>query len=161
MRVAITFSPAKLPKGITEVFLRRVVHDSSLQAFPKLFRGATRGVKLEVVFVSDQAIAKLNQEYRGKSKPTDVLSFGNFSSQAEIQKAKEKTLDLGTLILSLPFIRRAAREDGVSWEREFTFVFSHGVLHLLGFDHEERMFEIQDTVTDTFFPLQSVKNKHS
>lgn len=157
MRVTLTVTPTKLPSGLSETFLRSIVRRTCKEAFPKLFQESGRGVQLEVAFVSDRAIAKLNHEYRGKEKSTDVLSFGEFEQRDQVSKATVKTLTLGTLILSLPFIRRSAREDGVSWEREFVFVFSHGVLHLLGFDHEERMFAIQDMVTDHFAPLKKQK----
>lgn len=152
MRVALTHTPDQLPKGITPSLLRRVARESCLLALPDLFAPSERGIKLDVAFVSQSEIAALNAQYRAKPHATDVLSFGNFPSRAAIKRASTKVLDLGTLVLSLPFIRRAAREDGVSWEREFVFVFSHGVLHLLGFDHEERMFAIQDQVTDQCSP---------
>jgi probable rRNA maturation factor len=157
MRVSLSLASAKLPAGVSETFLRSIIRRTCQEAFPKLFQESGRGVQLEVAFVSDSRIAKLNHEYRGKEKPTDVLSFGEFEERGRVAKATAKTLALGTLILSLPFIRRSAREDGVSWEREFVFVFSHGVLHLLGFDHEERMFAIQDMVTDHFAPLKKQK----
>lgn len=153
MRISLVLSPEKLPEGISEIFVRSVVRASATRAFPTLFADPKRGVSLEVALVTDRAITTLNAKYRGYSKPTDVLSFGNYSSRQSIQKARTPILDLGTIVLSLPFIRRMAKQDGVSWEREFTFVLSHGVLHLLGFDHEERMFTIQDRVTDHFFPL--------
>lgn len=148
MRVSLSLAPAKLPSGISEVFLRSIVRESCQRSSPKTFGIATRGVKLEVVFVSDAKMAQLNQKYRGKNKTTDVLSFGEFENPDMVRKSQVKTLELGTLILSLPFIKRSAKEDGVSWKKEFVFVFSHGVLHLLGYDHSEAMFAIQDAVTD-------------
>lgn len=148
MRVILSLASPKLPRGISLSLLRRVVRESCGGAHPKLFQHAKRGVKVEVALVSDAAIAKLNQTYRGKAEPTDVLSFGNFPSRASVTKSRLQTIDLGTLVVSLPFVRRSAREDGVSWERELVYVFSHGVLHLLGFDHEPEMFRIQDEITD-------------
>ncbi len=105
-------------------------------------------MRLEVVFVSDAKMAKLNRDYRDQDKPTDVLSFGEFQDSTDIMQLNAKTVELGTLILSLPYIKRSAKQDGVSWKREFVFVFSHGVLHLLGYDHSDEMFAIQDAVTD-------------
>lgn len=107
-----------------------------------------------MAIVDDREIQELNRTYRGKDKPTDVLSFGDFESRQSVKLAQSATLDLGTLVLSHPFIDRSAKEDGVSWEREFMYVFSHGVLHLLGFDHEEEMFTLQDRITDQFAPLE-------
>ena len=153
MRVLLSLASATLPQGFTKETLREVVRLSCSTAFPEMFKMKGRGVRMEVAFVTDDEIQKLNQTYRGKDKPTDVLSFGNFSSRDEVRQSKLVTLDLGTMVLSLPFLDRSAKEDGVSWERELVYVFSHGVLHLLGFDHEEEMFMIQDMVTDHFAPL--------
>ena len=57
---------------------------------------------------------------------------------------------LGQLFLCYDYIKRAAEEDGVSLEREMAYVLSHGVLHLLGYDHTEEMFAIQDTISEQF-----------
>ena len=148
MRVVLAVSPTKLPSGLSEVFLRSIVRETCTRAFPSVFADKTRGVKLEVAFVSDAKMARLNRDYREKDKTTDVLSFGEFENPEAIKKTKEKTIEIGTLILSLPFIKRSAKEDGVSWKKEFVFVFSHGVLHLMGHDHSEEMFALQDEVTD-------------
>lgn len=113
---------------------------------------------LDVACVSDAEIAKLNGDYRRKSKPTDILSFGHFEGLSAITAAPAGPIDLGQIVLSPDFIARSADEDGVSWKREFTYVFSHGVLHLVGFDHEERMFQIQDDVTYALAPV-SPKDK--
>lgn len=157
MRVRLSLADTKLPGTLSEAFLRAIVRETCRLAFPKLFGQPGRGAALEVAFVSDQKIAELNGAYRGKAAPTDVLSFGEYASRASVARATDRTLALGTLILSIPFIRRSAKEDGVSWEREFVYVFSHGVLHLLGYDHEKEMFALQDAVTDRFAPLASNK----
>lgn len=157
MQVLLSLASDALPVGFTLEGLREVVQASCLAAMPEMFRSMERRVSLEVAFVSDAEIQKLNHKYRGKDTPTDVLSFGNFSSREVIAQSSEPTLDLGTLVLSLSFLDRSAKEDGVSWEREFVYVFSHGVLHLLGYDHEEEMFMIQDAVTDRFAPLDPIQ----
>lgn len=148
MRVILSLSSEKLPAGLSEVFLRSVIRETCARALPDVFQTKERGVKIEVAFVSDSDIAKLNKDYRGKDKSTDVLSFGEYSSLEAIKKEKKKIIDIGTLVLSMPFIRRSAKEDGVSWKQELVFVFSHGVLHLLGLDHSEHMFSLQDAVTE-------------
>lgn len=128
-----------------------------MRAFPAVF-DADRPVVLDVACVSDDEIAKLNGDYRRKAKPTDILSFGAFDGLNAILTVPKGSIDLGQIVLSPDFIARSAEEDGVSWKREFTYVFSHGVLHLVGFDHEERMFQIQDDVTDVLAPV-SIKKK--
>lgn len=149
MRIALVVAPEKLPAGVSEVFLRSIVRTTCEMAFSNVFGKEKKGVKLEIVFVSDKKIAQLNRDYRNKDKPTDVLSFGEFGNQRQVSRVKAKTLELGTLVLSLSFIKRSAKEDGVSWKKELIFVLSHGVLHLLGYDHSEAMFRIQDAATET------------
>lgn len=145
--------------GLSLFFLRSVIRETLTRSFPRVF-GRERTVILDVACVSDDEIAKLNGDYRRKAKPTDILSFGHFEGLTAILAApKTGAIDLGQIVLSPDFIARSAEEDGVSWKREFTYVFSHGVLHLVGFDHEERMFEIQDAVTDSLAPIETGKGK--
>lgn len=143
-------------RGLSSFFLRSIIRETLGQAFPSVFH-ARRTVIIDVACVSDDEIAKLNGDYRKKAKPTDILSFGAFDGLNAVLAAPKGSIDLGQIVLSPAFIARSAEEDGVSWKREFTYVFSHGVLHLVGFDHEERMFQIQDDVTDALAPVVSKK----
>ncbi len=111
---------------------------------------------LTVVFVSDDEIRSLNAEYRGKNKPTDVLSFQDAFAERPapgVDHVDENisVVDdcvLGDIIISCATIRRYATMDSVQFERLVTFVIAHGVLHLLGYNHSDMMFEIQDRVTE-------------
>lgn len=143
-------------RGLSSFFLRSIIRETLSQAFPSVF-DTERTVIIDVACVSDDEIAKLNGDYRRKKKPTDILSFGAFDGLKAVLAAPKGSIDLGQIVLSPAFIARSAEEDGVSWKREFTYVFSHGVLHLVGFDHEERMFQIQDDVTDALAPVVSKK----
>lgn len=143
-------------RGLSLVFLRSIIRETLGQAFPSVF-DADRVVVLDVACVSDTEIAKLNGDYRRKQKPTDILSFGTFEGLGALKRVLAGPIDLGQIVLSPDFIARSAAEDGVSWKHEFTYVFSHGVLHLVGFDHEERMFQIQDDVTDALAPVTAPK----
>lgn len=83
---------------------------------------------LAVRFVSEREMRRLNREFRGKDRPTDVLSFPG-----------EETVEgahLGDLAVSVPAARRQAMERGHSVERELEALLLHGVLHCLGYDHE-------------------------
>ena len=106
-------------------------------------------IQLGVAAVSEEKIQSLNKEYRGNDKTTDILSFGdevNFIEAGVLPEGEEFVL--GDLIYSPDFIKRAALEDGISEKHEMIYIFSHGVLHLLGFDHSDEMFAIQDEVTE-------------
>lgn len=81
-----------------------------------------------VRFVGDRAIRALNRDYRGRDRPTDVLSFPG----GETPDGPH----LGDVAVSVPAARRQAAEQGVPVERELKRLLLHGVLHCLGHDHE-------------------------
>ncbi|QQR78395.1 MAG: rRNA maturation RNase YbeY [Candidatus Moraniibacteriota bacterium] len=153
MRIQLTLRGEEALHGLTAFFLRKVIRETLTRSFPQVFT-PDRTAIIDVACVTDTEIAKLNRDYRKKTQPTDILSFGHFEGlTALLALPKKGAIDLGQIILSPEFIARSAKEDGVSWKREYTYVLSHGVLHLVGFDHEERMFDIQDAVTDVLAPI--------
>lgn len=97
---------------------------------------------LSVALVSDRAIAVVNRDWRGLDKATDVLSFPLELEPpaAEALKIQEEWL-VGEVIISLERAREQALDFGHSLERELSFLFVHGVLHVLGFDHMTRAEE--------------------
>lgn len=111
------------------------------------------GLDLQLVFVSALEMKRLNRQFRGKNKVTDVLSFA----------AIEPDL-IGELVLCPDVLKRQALEHGLTFQAELGYMVLHGVLHLLGFDHERsqqeahRMFELQDK---TFEKLLSRGSKRS
>ena len=87
--------------------------------------------EVSVSFVSDDEIRGLNRDYRGKDAVTDVLSF---PVGDEFLMGPERPL--GDIVICIDVARRQAEEYGHSLERELAFLVAHGMLHLLGFDHE-------------------------
>jgi len=96
--------------------------------------------ELSVVLTGDKQIHKLNKVYRGKDRPTDVLAFamreGEFGSISPGKNADDFSELLGDVIVSLPTAARQARERKVAPLDEVTMLIAHGILHLLGWDHE-------------------------
>lgn len=88
---------------------------------------------VSVLLTDDAAIAKLNQEYRGVDRATDVLSF----AQREGEDAQSDDPILGDVVISVERAQQQAAEYGHSVAREMGFLAVHGTLHLLGWDHEE------------------------
>ena len=88
------------------------------------------GVELSILVCNDDFIHVLNRDYRGKDKPTDVLSF----SQRE--GGFENDPMLGDVIISLETARLQAKEHQKTLEDELSLLLVHGILHLLGYDHE-------------------------
>jgi probable rRNA maturation factor len=91
--------------------------------------------EVSLVFVDDQYIRSLNFEYRGIDSPTDVLSFAMLEGEAI--PGQEEELILGDVVVSLQTACRQAEEYGHSFRREAAYLTAHGVLHLLGYDHQD------------------------
>ncbi len=141
----LSFSYAEeVPTGLSERFLKQIASRAITKAEKKALLG--KHIVLNAIAVSEEKIRELNRTYRGKDAVTDILSFGEYGNAS--QKEDEGDVFLGELFFCPAFIRQAATEDQVTFEREMAYVFSHGVLHLLGYDHDEEMFVIQDRVTD-------------
>ncbi|MGL4367287.1 MAG: rRNA maturation RNase YbeY [Brevinemataceae bacterium] len=113
-------------------------------------------------FCSDKFIHNLNKIYRKKDYPTDVLSFS--INEGEIFPETITDMPLGDIIISLETAKKQAKEFQVSYEEEIARLTIHGLLHLLGFDHEineeehKKMFDIQDKLMDRFMLSYNGKN---
>lgn len=95
--------------------------------------------EFNVCFVSDEDISRMNAVYRGKATPTDVLSFpweGEGESGPEEAADGEFRNFLGDVVISTAMAERNANAEGHSAEEEIRMLILHGVLHLLGYDHE-------------------------
>ncbi len=92
--------------------------------------------ELSLLLVSDAVMRQLNRDWRGKDRPTDVLSF----AQAEGDGGAPAEL-LGDVVISLDTARRQAAERAASLTSELDRLLIHGVLHLLGYDHERSPVE--------------------
>lgn len=89
-----------------------------------------------VCLLSDVAMARLNWRYRGKRGPTDVLSFPATEASGVAGNGHALPSFLGDIAISPETALRQARRDGRPLEQELRVLILHGVLHLLGFDHE-------------------------
>lgn len=99
--------------------------------------------EVSISFVDNQEIRELNKQYRNKDTATDVLSFPlkEFEETEENYNNEEEFVQedrlLGDIVISLEKAQEQAIEYGHSFERELAFLTVHGVLHLLGMDHED------------------------
>ncbi len=84
-----------------------------------------------IAFVTDAEIARLNRIYRKKNKPTDVLSF-----PAQTGKHIDKKKFLGDIAIAPAVARKYAKKNRRTLENEICILILHGILHLLGYDHE-------------------------
>ncbi len=97
--------------------------------------GIKPNTEVSVVLADDDYIHQLNRQYRGKDCSTDVLSFAlNEGEDPQFVNGPEEVL-LGDIIISLETAARQAEEYGHRLERELAYLTTHGILHLLGYDH--------------------------
>lgn len=94
--------------------------------------------------IGDKKMTDLNFQYRGKKKPTDVLSFASQEGDSAMA-----TDDWGDVFICLPQVKRQAKEYKISWKIEFYRMMIHGILHLFGYDHmnekdARKMFRLQE-----------------
>lgn len=107
-------------------------------------------VSCSVMFCNNEYMTQLNETYRKQNVPTDVLSFCQQEGEllpAEFDDAE--TQNLGDIVVSLEYVRENAQSFHVPEEQEIRRVIIHGVLHLLGYDHEtndsdEKMLQLQE-----------------
>ena len=106
-------------------------------AFPQL-AAAERAVELSVRLTSNEEVRALNAQWRGKDKPTNVLSFPMLEED-DLQQANVAgpELLLGDIILARGVCEQEASDKGVSVEDHATHLMIHGTLHLLGYDHHD------------------------
>lgn len=107
--------------------------------------------ELSVTFVRSRTIHTINRDYRGIDRPTDVISFAIKDDLDE--DIPEEIKDLGDIFINIDYARKQAIEYGHSYKREVAFLFTHGMLHCLGYDHmkpedEKVMFALQDEILD-------------
>jgi probable rRNA maturation factor len=95
-------------------------------------------VELGLVITGQERVQALNRSYRGKDAPTDVLAFSTLPGAGEpFVTPPDGRLHLGEVIVSYPQAMIQAGEEGHSIKKEIATLITHGILHLLGFDHEE------------------------
>ena len=105
-----------------------------------------------IIIVDNEYIHKINKEYRGIDRPTDVISF---ALEDEKDFIEYEFRVLGDIYISLDKTKEQANTYGHSFLRELSFLTVHGLLHLLGYDHmvkeeEEIMFKKQDEILNEF-----------
>ncbi|HEY9190940.1 MAG TPA: rRNA maturation RNase YbeY [Sulfurovum sp.] len=90
--------------------------------------------EVELIITDDATMQELNAEYRGKDSTTDVLSF---PMETPFTEQSVFDIPLGSIIIAESFVKEKAAEFGHTVQDELSLLFIHGMLHLLGFDHEK------------------------
>ena len=111
--------------------------------------GIEDDVEVSCVLVDDERIHEINREYRHIDRSTDVISFAMEDNDQFYVEGMPRTL--GDIFISVDHAKKQAEEYGHSLRREMCFLFTHGILHLLGYDHmtdeqEKEMFGLEDKI---------------
>ncbi len=116
-------------KELLEEILERLLHE---EGFSQEFIDVA---EVSMILTDDQRIAVLNESYRGIAEPTDVLSFPMLADDEDLDDLPGEFL-LGDIVISVPRALEQAQKYGHSFLREMAFLGVHGMLHLLGYDHQ-------------------------
>jgi probable rRNA maturation factor len=94
--------------------------------------------ELSIYITDDETVQSLNRRYLGLDEPTDVLSFSlaATSDSEGFPSTEEEENPLGEVVISYPTAERQAREEGHPIQAELAHLLVHGILHILGYDHE-------------------------
>jgi len=140
---------------------------ADLQLIRNLIAAAGQELKLRedtevsVTLMNNDEIQKINEQYRGVDRPTDVISFAMHDDDADDvivmdpEMAAEMPLNLGDIMISVDKVDEQARFLQHSRERELGYLVVHGFLHLNGYDHlqpadEQEMFGLQRKILDDY-----------
>lgn len=132
---------------VDEEFLKKII-EKVLEGESASWR--KKEANLSIVLVGQGRIRELNKRYRGKNRATDVLAFPN------------QELGLGEIVICLSEVKKNAKRFSSTFEKELARILIHGILHLLGYDHEKLEAEakkVEETKTSSPPKRASVKLK--
>lgn len=118
-------------RGVLEYFL----------ADEKIFKGSCLAdedyncLSFDILYCDSEKTHQINKEYREKDYAADIITFAIFADSEE-KFVFDGEINLGEIIISLEKVNQNATEKNVSFESELHFLISHGIMHLLGFDHQ-------------------------
>ena len=121
-----------------------------IQENSPIFKHDFSTLTFELTFCNDPTIKEINATYRNKDKTTDVITFALFADD-ENSIVIDKTIELGEIIISVDTLVKQAQENSNDVKTELYTLVTHGILHLLGFDHQTQkdydfVVGIQETV---------------
>ncbi|AHZ84042.1 rRNA maturation RNase YbeY [Bdellovibrio bacteriovorus] len=137
------------PRKFIQTWMQLVVTELKRK---KVLKAEQARRELTLVFLDKKPAQKINMEFRGKNYATDVLSFDSMDPGS-----------LGELVLCPEVLKRQSKEHGLTYQQELGYMLLHGVLHLLGYDHETseaealEMFGIQDAAFEVLLKKVSAK----
>lgn len=118
-----------IAKKILKFYLSEVSSLSCLNSYEY------KRISFDILYCDSEKTHKINLEYRNKDYPADIITFAIFADSQE-KLIFDGEINLGEIIIALDKVIEEADKKGVTKEYELAFLISHGILHLLGFDHQ-------------------------
>ena len=144
-RASKTVEAARQPKLIVDIVHRHKSWKKNMPAIDRLCRKwakacfyARRDCYCVIALASDADLQDMNKTWRGKDKPTNVLSFANYDRKrllAEFRKRSKEPIALGDIVISWQTVVREAKQQNKKTIDHAAHMVIHGILHLLGYDH--------------------------
>ena len=123
----------KITKDILEFYLQQ----PEISAHCCLNNLEYKTISFDILFCDQNTTHEINKEYRHKDYPADIITFAVFADSPETERfILDFEINLGEVIIALDKIEEEAIKKGISKDTELTFLISHGIMHLLGFDHQ-------------------------
>ena len=132
---------------VSESFIKKWMKKVSRELKKRKIKLHLINCNINIVFVVEKEMKRLNKYFRGENKVTDVLSFPSYSEEFPF------TQDLlGELLICPQYVSQKSKKRKVSVREETSYLLLHGFLHLLGYDHEnslreaQKMYQLQDQI---------------
>lgn len=150
-----------------EHVIESVIYKIIAETLLKKYLKKNNLLQINISLVSDQQIKKINQQYRKKNKATNVLSFANLDEKEINLHGLEKVINnlsnliLGDIVLAYETIKNESRLQNKDFYDHLIHLLVHGLLHLLGFDHEEdSQAEIMEKLEIKILKKIGIKNPY-
>ena len=119
-----------LAKKILKFYMAQEFYDKSA-----LFGFDFNTVTFDILYCDNEKTHEINREYRNKDYVADIITFAIFADSEE-KFIFDNEINLGEFMISLDKVTEKSKENGTAFEYELSFLISHGIMHLLGFDHQ-------------------------
>lgn len=114
---------------IFDYYLKNILESSCLEGFE------FETITFDILFCDSEKTHQINKEYRAKDYPADIITFAIFADD-DSKFILDDDINLGEILLALDKVREEAKKHDVTDDYELYFLIAHGILHLLGFDHQ-------------------------
>ncbi len=109
-----------------------------------------KNICIDIAVIDEVEMKRVNSAYRGKDLSTDVISIGEYSDNLNIENETKHKIILGEVLLCWSDIKKNATIQHTGVIYEFAYVYTHGILHLLGYKHGKDMFSLQAKLSSEF-----------